>query len=184
MIFGIHGKKQTGKDTIAKYLVENYGFKRYAFADELKRHVYILNPIVVLDDGYTHIRYRTLVDSVGLDEAKETCKEVRRLLQIYGTEVVRDCVEQNFWVNFVFSKIEENKNQSAVISDLRFPNELDKAIKSKAVTIKVKSNRIKYNDKHASEQDLPDYHFDHIIQNDGTLEELYEKVNLVMSRHK
>ena len=36
MIIALTGKKGCGKDTIANYLVEKYGFINYGFADPIK----------------------------------------------------------------------------------------------------------------------------------------------------
>ena len=35
-IIGILGNKRVGKDTVADYLVKNYGFIKYNFADPIK----------------------------------------------------------------------------------------------------------------------------------------------------
>ena len=37
MIIGLVGKKGSGKDTMADFLVENYHFKQYAYAEPLKK---------------------------------------------------------------------------------------------------------------------------------------------------
>lgn len=37
---GLTGKMRAGKDTVADYLVENYGFTKFAFANALKRYVH------------------------------------------------------------------------------------------------------------------------------------------------
>ena len=37
MIIGFLGEKRSGKDTCGNYIIENYGFERYAFADPIKR---------------------------------------------------------------------------------------------------------------------------------------------------
>lgn len=36
-LIGIIGKKRSGKDTISDYLIKNYGYQKYGFADPLKR---------------------------------------------------------------------------------------------------------------------------------------------------
>ena len=36
MIIGLIGNQRTGKDTVADYLVSNYNFKKYSFADPIK----------------------------------------------------------------------------------------------------------------------------------------------------
>ena len=35
-ILGITGKKGSGKDTTAEYLIERYGYIRFAFGDKVK----------------------------------------------------------------------------------------------------------------------------------------------------
>ena len=42
MIIGICGFKSSGKDTIADYLIQNYGFKRLSFASALKDIISIM----------------------------------------------------------------------------------------------------------------------------------------------
>jgi len=42
MIIGLLGKNRVGKDTFAEYLIQNYGFVRYAFADPIKEIARIL----------------------------------------------------------------------------------------------------------------------------------------------
>ena len=45
MIIGLTGYAQSGKDTVAKILVENYGFTRIAFADKIREFLYETNPM-------------------------------------------------------------------------------------------------------------------------------------------
>jgi len=42
MIIGFAGKKRSGKDTIANYLVNKYNFRRYAFGGPVKEVCRIL----------------------------------------------------------------------------------------------------------------------------------------------
>ena len=46
MIIGVSGYARSGKDTIAEVLIMNYGFKRLAFADNIRKAVKVLNPIL------------------------------------------------------------------------------------------------------------------------------------------
>ena len=39
MLIAILGKKHSGKDTIANFLIEKYGFTKYSFADPLKKGI-------------------------------------------------------------------------------------------------------------------------------------------------
>ena len=46
MIIGLAGKAGSGKDEVAKILIDLYGYKRIAFADAIRDALYELNPLV------------------------------------------------------------------------------------------------------------------------------------------
>jgi hypothetical protein len=77
---------------------------------------------------------------------------------------------------------------SWLITDMRFPNEL-KAIKDKGgISIRVNRhnhpNDINPNTEHPSETALDNEEFDYVIDNNGTIEELIEKVKVVLKHSK
>lgn len=91
----ISGKMRSGKDTVAAYLCEEYGFVRMAFADKLKE---------VAKD---------------LFGAQETAKN-RGLLQALGRKMCE--IDNAVWVKYVLDRIPLS-GPSIVITDLRFPTE-------------------------------------------------------------
>lgn len=139
----------------------------------------------------------------------------RLLLQIIGTECIRDKVHPNAWVNGLFSDYKakwvptgdsvaeedvsiEKEYPNWIITDMRFPNELE-AVKSRGgITIRV--NRPMPKDsislqaaseftgkrivEHPSETALDRASFDYIIENNGTIEELVEKVKQILTELK
>lgn len=138
-IIGLTGYAQHGKDTVGKVLIEEFGFTRFAFADPLKSMTYTLNPIVFVEEtdeeatrceafpngiasGFYH--YADLIDDYGIELAKKVA-EVRRLLQVMGTECVRDHLGVNAWVDATGLAIQEAGVERAVITDARFPNEFE-----------------------------------------------------------
>jgi hypothetical protein len=131
MLVGVTGYAQHGKDTVANLLVAEYGFTRIAFADALKSMAYVLDPIVApdqwLDDGHGNallkepIRLSQLVDTKGWEFSKQL-PEVRRFLQVLGTEGVRDHLGEGSWVQAVHRQ-RESLGTDIVIPDVRFPNE-------------------------------------------------------------
>lgn len=168
MIIGISGYARSGKDTAANHLVNKYGFSRYSFAAPMKEAMYRLNP-VVFSDSIGEFRYKNLVDVYGLDKAKDDYPEIRRLLQVFGTEVGRDMFGANFWVDITLNSI---TSKNAVITDVRFKNEAD-AIRSAGGEIwRVNRFGIGPVTNHASEIDLDDYDFDNVINNDLSVVEL------------
>lgn len=122
---------------------------------------------------------------------------VRQFLQELGTDACRAHIHPSIWVNALFAdyKLERYQFNGAlaafrwpkwIITDLRFPNEA-KGIRSRGgITIRV--NRVlpgveypTLESLHPSETSLDDYKFDYVIDNTGTLAELMEKVQDIMS---
>lgn len=176
MIIGLSGYARSGKDTAADHLISDYKFTRYSFAAPMKEAMYRLNPIV-FSDSIGEFRYKNLVDVYGLDKAKETYPEIRRLLQIFGTEVGRDMFGEDFWVNLTLNSI---SNQNAVISDVRFKNEAD-AIRSAGGQVwRINRFGIGPVTSHSSEIDLDDYNFDHVINNDFSVVKLNQVIDNIL----
>src|SRR5581483_2011292 len=95
-LLGLMGYAQAGKDTVAKLLVEEFGFTRIAFADALREALYALNPLIPFEGD--HVRLRWLIDASGWEEAKVRHPEVRELLQRLGTESGRNVLGADVWV--------------------------------------------------------------------------------------
>jgi dephospho-CoA kinase len=170
MIIGISGYARAGKDTVAKILVEEYGYSRIAFGDIIRSAVYRLNPLVTYDG----MRLAHLVDLEGWEIAKEV-PEVRRLMQVMGTEVGRELIDPQIWVELTLSN--QKPNDKIVIPDVRFQNEAEE-IKYRGGQVWRVSRIDKDSpiNSHRSESDMDDWRFDQYISNNGTIEELQEEV--------
>lgn len=178
MIIGITGKKQSGKDTIANYLVNKYNFEKISFADPLKS---ACRELFLFDDDQLY------------GDKKEEIDEFfnvtpRKTMQFIGTEVFRNYInnllpdiKDNFWVCLMEKQIMNNKNL-IVIPDVRFQNELDLIKKYNGVIIKVDkiSNII---DDHISESNNVE-NVDHVIDNNNTKEKLYENIDVILNNYK
>jgi hypothetical protein len=177
---GLHGFAGAGKDSVAKVL-EHYGYTRIAFADVLREALYVLNPIVLYSpDAEGDLRVQDIVDNSGWDTAKREYEEIRRLLQVLGTEVGREMISQNVWVDSVFKKLEEDKKY--VFTDVRFVNEHHAIDSRLGLLIKVDRPGVGPVNDHKSDKGLPGEWFDAKIVNDGTLEDLNTKVREIL-RH-
>lgn len=173
MIIGLSGYARSGKDTVAEQLVLKHGFKQYSFAEPMKKAMYILNPIVKVDE-VGMFTYQGAVDAYGIDEAKVKFPEIRRLLQVFGTEVGREMFGNNFWVDLCLNNVESDL---IVVSDVRFVNEAE-AIRSRGGQVwRIDRPGIGPVTGHASETALDGYKFDQILKNSGTLEEFNELVD-------
>jgi hypothetical protein len=124
-------------------------------------------------------------------EAYEEPMTVRDLLQILGTEAMRDGLHKNVWVNALMADYtptqvqwsqgplggyEDGPMPNWIITDTRFPNEAQ-AIKDKGgMVIKVERPGVGPVNRHPSEDALKDYNFDYVIHNDGSINDLDNKV--------
>ena len=118
----------------------------------------------------------------------------REFLQKLGTEAMRDGLHKEVWVNALFADYKGQKNTDSsfshpnwIITDMRFPNEMEAVELREGLTIRVVRNNgtraIDIN-PHASETALDNAKFDYTIENDGTLDELVEKVRAILIREK
>jgi len=174
MNIGLRVYACSGKDTVAELLVLNYGFKRMAFADGIRDALIALNPI--LHDGH---RLNEVVQMYGWDVAKAK-DEVRRLLQVMGTEVGRKLIHEDVWVWRLFNQIDTDER--IVIPDVRFPNEA-RMIKDKGGEVwRINRHNHSAVNDHVSERAMDNYMFDRVVYNDGTLDDLSDEVFMLM-RH-
>ena len=70
------------------------------------------------------------------------------------------------------------------ITDMRFLNEMEVVKKRGGITIRVNRNLEESKDQHESETELDNAEFDYVINNDGTIEELIEKVREILTKEK
>lgn len=111
----------------------------------------------------------------------------RLFMQLLGTDAGRDILHPNIWINATmvdYKPYTDGTYPNWIISDVRFPNEAD-AVKSKG-GIMIRINR-PGNDtgKHLSEIALDDYkNWKHVINNDGSIEELIDKVKEILIQEK
>lgn len=128
---------------------------------------------------------------------------VREFLQKLGTDGLRDGLHPNTWVNALMADYTPNPNKAVadflaaeglpasmnagkeeypnwIITDTRFTNEAE-AIKQKGgIIIRVNRPGVEAVNAHPSETGLDNWKFDHVIENDGTLEQLAEKVKAII----
>lgn len=163
-VIGLTGHMRAGKDTVAEILGER-GYKRIGFADALKSMALVLNPYVT-----AHTRLAELVDREGWEGAKEE-PEVRRLLQVLGTECVRDHLGQDAWVSALSLTMRHDTERDYVVADVRFPNEADAIHAWGGEVWRVVRPGFE-GDGHASERFMDSIAADRSIINDGTIEDL------------
>lgn len=208
-IVGIGGKLASGKDAVADYLVERYGWVKFGMSDALADALYTLDPwifqVVPKKPNWLYrvwrrlffgehqiqyhqwIRYRFLVDGVGYVEAK-TNDEVRRLLQVLGTEVGRKQLSDgDLWTAIMERKIKKAVAEGVpgvIVTGVRFPNELALFEDLDADTWWVDRPSLKNaatTAAHASENSVDAVDFERVIRNVGTLDDLYREVDRLVT---
>jgi hypothetical protein len=168
MIVGLSGYARSGKDSTAELLCLNYEYTRRAFADPMRQALMIINP--KLD---SIARVADFVDDYGWEIAKKQ-PEVRRLLQVLGTDFGRKMLGENVWVNMALSDLRQDDR--IVISDVRFPNEAEAIKKLGGSVWRINRRNQGAVNHHVSEHAMDNYMFDHVIYNDGTLDDLSDEV--------
>lgn len=174
MIIGLAGYARSGKDSAADAL-EGIGFRRIAFADKLREFMYEMNPPISSIYG-TVVPLRDIIDSRGWDGYKDTvwAKDIRRWMQVVGTNCVRGILGNDIWANATFDSMYMDKNY--VLTDVRFMNEANGIRQRGGRMYRIIRAGVGPANDHVSETALDNYDYDGFIHNDGTLEEFHDSV--------
>lgn len=178
MIIGLSGYAQSGKDTIANYLVSNYGFTKISFADPIRKALYVLNPKIDIAD-MRGVPIASAVDGLGWDGVKVDSLDARELLQRMGTEVGRQMFGKDFWVNQAMLKALEHDR--VVFADVRFENEVEAILGHSGAVWRVVKSDVEAVNRHISETALDEYPFNKIVNNLGSKEDLYATVDYMLT---
>jgi hypothetical protein len=171
------------------WLEEQSKFEIKKFAGKLKQIGSILSGVLV--EMFEDQEFKKL------DMNPEWGMTYREFLQKLGTEAMREGLHTNVWVNALFADYKakwvptgdsvakedvslEKEYPNWIITDMRFPNEMEAVELKEGVTIKVVRPGTAVG-THPSETALDDAYFDHVISNDGTIEDLIEKVRQVLT---
>jgi hypothetical protein len=191
-VVGICGLIGSGKGTVGDILVDEFGYTKLSFADKLKDGVAsIFDWDREMLEGATKDsrEWRETTDEFW---SSETGFEVtpRLVLQLFGTDCMRNGFFDGVWVSLVKKTIIDNPGKKFVLPDVRFVNEMQ-AIKDVNGEIwQVRRGELpawfeKRRDHggavanvHPSEWEwiLSDSNYNLIISNNSTLEHLYSTV--------
>ncbi len=208
-IVGITGKISSGKDTVADYLCDFYGFKRMGFADALKDAVSVIfSWNRELLDGRTEESraWREQIDVWWANRLSIPHLTPRWILTQWGTEVVRKNFHEDIWVAAIENKLRTNPN-NIVITDCRYLNEIETIHNAGGKTIRVHrggtydweiiakqfNNAIDPHEKvrlqsilenefevHSSEYSSVGLDYDVHIDNSGSLQDLYSQIKVAL----
>ena len=198
MIIGICGLIGAGKDTAADYLVNFHEFRRDSFAATLKdavASVFGWDRDLLEGRTKTAREWREQIDTWWAARLNMPNLTPRLALQLWGTEVCRKGFHDEIWIASVENKIRQSKD-NIVISDCRFPNEISSIRNAGGRVIRITRGQnpdwfavarrnpelmsIQHPEVHASEYSWAATDFDFVIDNNGSIEDLYAQLkNLV-----
>ena len=164
-VIGFAGKARSGKDTAGKYLVDNYQFVHYYFAKPLKEGC---KQMFNLTDEQIENKEK-VIEPWG--------RSPRELYQLLGTDVAR-AIDPNVWIKNAEMFAKKHLGRSIAITDVRFSNEA-KWIRDKGgivIYLESKTRGIHEGTGHSSENGLNGEDVDVYIENDSTINALYEKI--------
>jgi len=177
MNIGIIGRARVGKDTAGKWLVDNRGFRRVAFADALKDAALKVDPILQAEEsrgdwGDGDLRVSEAVKLFGWEDAKDQFPEVRRFLQEFGAAI--RTLDPDFWIRIALKKVMEANDAGVpcVVTDVRYPNEAESLKRAGFYLIHIDRPGVPQLD-HESEGALTADDATHRIWNDGDLDDLH-----------
>jgi hypothetical protein len=186
MIIGICGLQGSGKDTLGNIFETKYGFKKLSYASILKDIVSVLfgwDRNMIEGATIESRKWREQIDEWWAKRLDIPNLTPRYILQFFGTDLFRTHFHSEIWVAAVERQLSKYKN--VVITDCRFPNEIQmiQSYGAKMIMIqrgelpewfnKYKENYIDKPDGiHPSEYMWIKNNFNYTYQNDSSLEEL------------
>lgn len=206
-LLAVSGSANCGKDTASDYIVNRYNFVKIAFADRIKR---ILMDVYDLD--YNNLWGPSNNRSV-YDVRYKIPDSEEYLTARTGSQAFGDCGRSLYidtWVDCTFRDIKKLENgyfydyedykgvfknylnpgrKNVIISDCRYINEMNKVKEMGGKVIRIKKTVVPLkgkSGKHSSEMSqvqIMDNYFDYIIYNDGTIQELYNKIDQFMTKN-
>lgn len=129
MLVLLNGLAGSGKDTVANYLVEKYGFVKVSFGAALKD---VLSAIfgwpreLLEGDTEESRKFRDTVDEWWSARLKIPGLTPRLMMQLWGTDVVRNHFHNEMWIAACERKVErvmKEQRKNVVVTDYRFPEE-------------------------------------------------------------
>jgi hypothetical protein len=176
-LVGIGGKYGAGKDVVANFYKYELGFVAMGSSDILNDMMMVLDPYVMKEgSGRDLLRYSQVVKSLGYVKAKEN-PEVRRLLQVFGTEIGRQMIHQDLWVDLTAERIQKNidAGKSVVLTGVRYQNEVDMVHRLGGYSLWITRPGFEQTGSHASENSLTEDDFNYLLINDSTIGALETK---------
>ena len=207
MIVGLVGFIGAGKGTVADLLVERHDFFKESYANSLKDACSIIfgwNREMLEGSTPESRAWRETKDEWWSSKLGREFSP-RLALQLMGTEAGRDVFHPDLWVHTVMRRCEQAPWNNYVIADVRFPNEIKAIRDSGGRVIRVRRGddpewfalarecnlqnkpelmRNAYPEVHQSEWAWIGSHYDIVMDNNCSLDELKIRVDKLVASLK
>lgn len=207
MIIALSGRIGSGKNTVAKYLIEKYDFVEESFAKPVKdciSSIFQWDRDMLEGLNEEHRKARETEDRWWSERLQIEGFSPRKSMLIFATDIIRRNFNENIWVFSLEKRLLNREHENIVVTDCRFQNEMEFLKSKNSVSVLVERNRedwyeialeakkgnreslrkLENSGIHISEWDLIDYKFDYTIINDGSLDSLFKKVDLLIEKIK
>jgi len=200
VIIGLVGFIGSGKGTVGDLFSEK-GFYKDSFASPLKDAVSIIFgwPRELLEGDTEVSRHWREQPDLYWSEKFDKDFSPRIALQLMGTEAGRDVFHPDIWV---ISLLNRSKDKDVVVTDVRFKNEINYIEDNGGIIVRVKRGKepdwfklaseanegfysaLKGMEDlgiHKSEWDWIGHKFEYVIENNGTIQDLGDKVDHLLT---
>lgn len=178
MLLGLTGKKGSGKDTFADYIVKKYGFIKLAFSDQLRN-------ILKKTFNWTDEHFNR-------ENKEKVCKKwditPREAMQLMGTEVLRelfnnkinttiDNIKYTYHIKCIHNIVMNLKGKNIIISDVRFQDEINyiKSMDGLIISIDKNINYNKFSNHKSENQQLKNIDF--IMNNNNSKKDFFDNID-------
>jgi len=161
------GNEGAGKDTMADYLVDKYGFTKLAFADQVRNLTSAIYGFKM--DDFSHERKDSYVHPIWKLTPRDAMKKVATM--------IRTNVSDDYFVQAVDNAIKSSQSKKVVISDYRFDIETKYLSDKDKRVIRIKNDKV---DKEKTYVDL--LKCDYIINNSGTKEDFHKCIDTIFAK--
>ena len=171
---GLCGYGGVGKDEVAKYLVEHYGFVQVSFAAPLRELAAHINPHFP-QLGKT---YNEVVAEVGYDEAKKRYPDIVRDYLVKLGEGGRRFISPTIWIDAARERAKGHPR--VVFSDVRYDNERKLIVEELGGTIWYISRTDCGPANETEAASVPMIIYNAIIFNNDSLDKLHNSINFLL----
>jgi hypothetical protein len=174
MLIGLTGRAGSGKDTAAVYLAQAHRFMPLAFATPIRQMLQV--GLGLTEQDFTPANKNEVIERLQ--------RSPRQLMQTLGTEWGRTHVHSSLWVSLAAGELDRMENLDVVFTDVRFEDEA-KMIRDRGgfIVCLIRSVALPVH-QHVSEAGVQLREGDGEIHNNGTLFQLYDKLDALVGEEQ